>query len=192
MEVEHGAHFLILYYPPWPELVVHMSPPRGPCMNHQCPTRPTQVRPEMELLHERLLSSKHRVASGGSADLFFVPLHLAGVRGPRGAFVQAAFQYLRATWPHFDRTGGRNHLLLVTDDMGGCSLLLDPATALWLRNVTLLTLFGYVVCLYLAAPSREASWQLAARAAAATTQSEEVIYSKLAHRSWVSPLLGHL
>jgi len=57
--------------------------------------------------------------------------------------LQAAFQYIRETWPYFDRTGGRNHLLVVTDDVGGCSLLGDPAAKALLRNVTLLTLFGY-------------------------------------------------
>ena len=51
--------------------------------------RPPSVRPEMDLLHERLLSSKHRVATGDSADFFFIPLNLAGVRAPMGAYLQA-------------------------------------------------------------------------------------------------------
>jgi hypothetical protein len=54
--------------------------------------RPPNVRPEMDLLHERLLSSKHRVATGDAADFYFIPLNLAGVRAPVGAYVQARHQ----------------------------------------------------------------------------------------------------
>jgi len=80
-------------------------------------------------LHQRFLASPYRTSNPEEADYFFIPLYRSlgaytagwgpGVVTPKGwrAFM-AAVGYVNRTWPYFARKGGRDHLMVITCDVG--------------------------------------------------------------------------
>ena len=81
------------------------------------------------LLHQQLLRSEHRTLDAAAADFFFIPLHLSlGFYSHRYYFkhfttpaqkpLRDAIAYVRRTWPFFDRSGGRDHIMAFTQDQG--------------------------------------------------------------------------
>ncbi|KAG2432503.1 hypothetical protein HXX76_008848 [Chlamydomonas incerta] len=93
------------------------------------------------VLHELFLTSEHRTLDPQEADFFYVPINLAcyfdlygwnelpawpphtrTVRPFAAALMQrAALRWLNATFPHFARRGGRDHIWLYAHDEGACS-----------------------------------------------------------------------
>ena len=81
------------------------------------------------LLHQQLLRSKHRTLNPDIADFFFIPLHLSlgyyshryyfkHFTGPAQKPLRDAIAYVRTTWPYFQRRGGRDHIMVMTQDQG--------------------------------------------------------------------------
>jgi len=80
-------------------------------------------------LHQRFLASPYRTANPDEADFFFLPLYRSlgaytagwgpGVITPKGwrAF-GAARDYVDRTWPFWKRKGGRDHMMVITCDVG--------------------------------------------------------------------------
>ena len=103
------------------------------------------------MLLRRLLRSGHRTTDGAKADYFYLPLTLSlGFRSHRyGIYMPSstsanligdAVAHVRARWPWFNKSGGADHMVAWTGDLG----------AVWLRarqpvlnNVTLLTHWGF-------------------------------------------------
>ena len=72
-------------------------------------------------LLERILNSPYRTHDPEQADFFFIPtfdLCLSRARTSRSKLVAWAVSYVRDTWPYWDRSGGKNHLLVTADDQG--------------------------------------------------------------------------
>ena len=69
-----------------------------------------------------------RVTQPEDADLFYVPM--LGALGPGGSIgggcerdkLELIIRYVRARWPWWDRSGGRDHVLFMTGDQGACGL----------------------------------------------------------------------
>ena len=81
------------------------------------------------ILHQTLLRSKHRTLDPDAADFFFIPLHLSlGYYSHRYYFkhftqpahkpLRDAIRYVKATWPFWARRGGRDHIVVMTQDQG--------------------------------------------------------------------------
>ena len=81
------------------------------------------------IIHRRALRSAYRVTDASQADFFLVPVWVSsamwqmnwGFRDllPTGVReVRALAEYLRATWPYFDRKGGADHLWVFGHDQG--------------------------------------------------------------------------
>ena len=81
------------------------------------------------MLHQQLLRSKYRTLDPEEADYFFIPLHLSlGYYSHRYYFkhftqpahkpLRDVLAYVRATWPYFDRHGGKDHIVVMTQDQG--------------------------------------------------------------------------
>ncbi|KAG7674943.1 hypothetical protein Ndes2526A_g07692 [Nannochloris sp. 'desiccata'] len=108
-------------------------------------------------LHEMLLQSKHRTLDPEKADFFYMPVYVScfywpvyGAAdfpwfhgGPTSTRVSQGVNLLLEMWtwvqshkPYWDRSNGRDHILLVTHDEGSCHV---PAV---LRNATILTHWG--------------------------------------------------
>lgn len=104
---------------------------------------------------ELLLHSAHRTTDPELADFFYVPvfdgcslalhhhnkraydLFPAAKRYPRGMTMQEeALKYIRGAYPFWNRTGGKDHLLLAVADEGSCL----SSGAVW--NATFLTHWG--------------------------------------------------
>ncbi|KAK9805384.1 hypothetical protein WJX73_009679 [Symbiochloris irregularis] len=92
------------------------------------------------LLHEHLLQSPHRTLDPEEADFFYVPVYTScyvhpvhgwadgpwwyGPSGPRvmhaANMLLEAKQWLQTHLPYWNRTGGKDHVWLVTHDEGSC------------------------------------------------------------------------
>ncbi|KAG2432501.1 hypothetical protein HXX76_008846 [Chlamydomonas incerta] len=92
------------------------------------------------VLHELFLTSEHRTLDPEEADFFYVPVNVGclfdvygwneiprwprGLLGPRthGATMmqREAMRWLNATFPHFARRGGRDHIWMHPHDEGAC------------------------------------------------------------------------
>ena len=81
------------------------------------------------MLHQQLLRSKYRTLDPEAADFFFIPLHLSlGFYSHRYYFkhftrpaikpTRDALEYVAHTWPYLKRHGGRDHILVMTQDQG--------------------------------------------------------------------------
>jgi len=81
------------------------------------------------IIHRRMLVSKYRVTDPELADYFFVPIWVSsamwqmnwGFRDllPTGVrTVRQATDYIRQTWPYFDRKGGADHIWVFGHDQG--------------------------------------------------------------------------
>lgn len=91
---------------------------------------------EMELLHERLLSSEHRVVEG-PADLYFIPVSLSFVSMESSAqHLLEALQWVAQAHPFWNATGGARHLIVITTDLGQCQLKSNPELSALLTHVT--------------------------------------------------------
>lgn len=91
-------------------------------------------------LHEWLLRSPHRTVDPSEADFFYVPVYTACTilpvydyvgPGPYAngypmrpvtamRMVWDAIEHIRKTAPHWDEKGGKDHILLLSHDEGGC------------------------------------------------------------------------
>ena len=80
---------------------------------------------------EQLLSDTAvRTLDPASADLFLVPLwavELASNTGCARGHVSLVTEHVRRRYPFWNASGGRDHVLLVTADKGGCGLGPTPA-----------------------------------------------------------------
>ena len=81
------------------------------------------------ILHQQLLRSKYRTLDPEEADYFFIPLHLSlGFYSHRYYFkhfttpaakpLRDAIEYVKSTWPYFGRKGGKDHIMVMTQDQG--------------------------------------------------------------------------
>ena len=82
------------------------------------------------IMHKMLLKSRHRTLDPAQADFFFIPLHLSlGYYSHRYYFkhftqpahkpLRDAIAYVKKTWPqHWERHGGRDHMMVMTQDQG--------------------------------------------------------------------------
>lgn len=81
------------------------------------------------IMHHDLLQSPHRTLDPEQADYFFIPLYLSlGYYTHRYYFkhftqtaavaLRAALKYVQETWPYMKRNGGRDHILVFTQDQG--------------------------------------------------------------------------
>ena len=81
------------------------------------------------ILHQQLLRSPYRTTDPEQADFFFIPLHLSlGYYSHRYYFkhfttpavkpLRDALSYIKETWPYFNRNGGKDHLIVMTQDQG--------------------------------------------------------------------------
>ena len=113
-------------------------------------------------LHERLLHSYHRVADPELADYFYVPVwggcwlsrfsrptprhhdlpsmakrdpQLKKPRAARASEVyRRAFEYIRATYPFWNRTGGKDHIWTFPHDEGACLAPLELAPSILISH----------------------------------------------------------
>ncbi|KAG1670892.1 hypothetical protein FOA52_000394 [Chlamydomonas sp. UWO 241] len=76
-----------------------------------------QDRPLAFMLHQRLLSAGARTPDGDSADYYLIPMT---IRGPsESMWLVDAIEYIRETWPWWDKHGGgARHLVVHTGDVG--------------------------------------------------------------------------
>jgi len=103
-------------------------------------------RVEMELLHERLLSSEHRVVEG-PADLYFIPVSMSFISSESSAqHLLDALQWLAQAHPFWNATGGARHLIVVTGDRGQCQLNNGPHEAVEQLNALLTHVTFVQVC----------------------------------------------
>ena len=81
------------------------------------------------MLHQQLLRSPYRTLDPEQADFFFIPLHLSlGFYSHRYYFkhftmpahkpLRDVIRYVNVTWPYFQRRGGRDHIMVMTQDQG--------------------------------------------------------------------------
>ena len=81
------------------------------------------------IMHHELLKSPHRTLDPEEADFFFIPVYLSlGYYTHRYYFkhftntaavvLRAALQYVNETWPYFGRNGGKDHILVFSQDQG--------------------------------------------------------------------------
>ena len=83
---------------------------------------------EWRFLELLLGDHAHRALRPEEADLFYIPL--LGALGPGGSIgggcerdkLELIIRYVRARWPWWDRSGGRDHVLFMTGDQGACGL----------------------------------------------------------------------
>ena len=83
---------------------------------------------EWRFLELLLGDGAHRALRPEDADLFYIPL--LGALGSGGSIgggcerdkLELVIRYLRARWPWWDRSGGRDHVLFMTGDQGACGL----------------------------------------------------------------------
>eukprot|EP00195_Chlamydomonas_chlamydogama_P007154 CAMPEP_0202896838 /NCGR_PEP_ID=MMETSP1392-20130828/5751_1 /ASSEMBLY_ACC=CAM_ASM_000868 /TAXON_ID=225041 /ORGANISM="Chlamydomonas chlamydogama, Strain SAG 11-48b" /LENGTH=484 /DNA_ID=CAMNT_0049582321 /DNA_START=368 /DNA_END=1822 /DNA_ORIENTATION=+ len=107
-----------------PKIYIYEVPPRfNTWKNIEKFDRPLYVQ-----LWKRIISSGHRTLDADEADFYYIPVDF------RYLFQDAAhvIQYVRETWPYWDRTGGAKHLLLSTSDLGGC----EGSQLMRIRNMT--------------------------------------------------------
>ena len=82
------------------------------------------------LIHRWLLHSPYRTLDPKEADFFFVPCYISlgfydfefglyWLSGRGFNFVREAFDYVQATWPHWNQSKGADHLFVMTNDKGG-------------------------------------------------------------------------
>jgi len=121
-----------------PRIYVYTLPP---AMNiwfeHTTPERNLGLQ-----LHERLLASRYRTADPDKADFFYLPVSPMGHPNNLGQqshyAAVAAAAWARDNGPHWNRSGGRDHLAAFGWDFGGCPVGGHPLLA----NVTLISHFG--------------------------------------------------
>ena len=116
-----------------PKLYVYELPPRFNSWMHAGEVgwwQDMDLWGEDVVIHRRALRSTYRVLDPEQADYFLVPVWDSsamwqmnwGFRDllPTGVRAHAdAVDYIRATWPYFDRKGGKDHLWVFGHDQGG-------------------------------------------------------------------------
>ncbi|MEW5317115.1 MAG: hypothetical protein WDW38_008443 [Sanguina aurantia] len=98
-------------------------------------------RPLHLLLWQRLASAGVRTLDAASADYFYLPLN---TRFKQSATLMAALGYVRSTWPWWNETQGRRHLIMHTGDLGVTELfnrtwgrqdfMREAGNAIWLTH----------------------------------------------------------
>ncbi|EFJ53243.1 acetylglucosaminyltransferase [Volvox carteri f. nagariensis] len=135
-------------YPYFPSLKIYMYdiPPNivGP---HQFEDGNGGIHPQYEsfLRFQGLFLndvSGIRTENPHEANLFYIPAFTyyssSNLGDPTGAAVRAV-NWVAATFPFFNRTGGRDHFVLLSGDRGACYLKTLPQT----ENLIRVTHFGY-------------------------------------------------
>ena len=81
------------------------------------------------ILHQQLLRSRYRTLDPEDADYFYIPLHLSlgfyshryyfkHFTAPAAKPLRDAINYVKSTWPYFNRKGGKDHIMVMTQDQG--------------------------------------------------------------------------
>eukprot|EP00854_Cymbomonas_tetramitiformis_P002254 gene2254-2971_t len=106
---------------PSPRIYVYHLPPRF--NTYLLPPSSYRIAADARLasvfLLDRLLGSKHRTSNASEAEYFFLGLPMAGFLDSAG--VEEAIRYVREVYPYWNKTEGADHILVATDDEGGCS-----------------------------------------------------------------------
>ncbi|KAK3263018.1 hypothetical protein CYMTET_28155 [Cymbomonas tetramitiformis] len=111
---------------PLPKIYIYELPPRYNAwlLYHHDPARYNSIYSAARFMHERLLTSEYRTTDPAEADFFFIPIwNRAALSGPPrrgGRYFTQLLSYVQETWPYFNRTNGRDHMLVITDDHGIC------------------------------------------------------------------------
>ena len=103
-------------------------------------------------LHRWLLHSPYRTLDPSTADYFYVPAYLSlgfydfefGLYwlSNRGhAFLRKLFTYVASAFPYYNRTGGRDHILVMTNDKGATFI---RGSVPQLQKVSLITQWGWI------------------------------------------------
>ncbi|PSC70174.1 ser thr phosphatase [Micractinium conductrix] len=74
---------------------------------------------------EQFVHSPVRTEDPSEASLFYVPVFPFALTGPGGdslEYVNQALDYLRTTYPYWNRTAGRDHFFFTMGDRGSCHL----------------------------------------------------------------------
>lgn len=73
-----------------------------------------------ELFHSRLLTSEYRVANGDDAELFFVPVSArkSGPADGAGHHIIGAAEWVKQTFPWWNKHDGADHMFIVVGDYG--------------------------------------------------------------------------
>jgi len=102
-------------------------------------------------LHRWLLRSPYRTLDPAQADYFLVPAYLSlgfydyefglyWLTSRGNAFLREVMAYVQKTWPHYERRGGADHLLVMTNDKGA-TFIRGSVPAV--RPMTLVTQWGW-------------------------------------------------
>ena len=73
-------------------------------------------RPTHHLFWQRLLSSGAMTADGDSADWYFIPVRCRGHQDKE--LLPGAIEYIRKTWPWWNKSRGSRHFAIHTGDLG--------------------------------------------------------------------------
>lgn len=92
---------------------------------------------------ERLLASPYRTTDSEKADYFYIPLMIRNRGGYKESLVVLALNYIKRTWPFWNATGGKDHIILTNDDWGNCEIGPWGERDPYLDNVVTLTLWGH-------------------------------------------------
>eukprot|EP00201_Polytomella_parva_P010230 CAMPEP_0175052758 /NCGR_PEP_ID=MMETSP0052_2-20121109/8536_1 /TAXON_ID=51329 ORGANISM="Polytomella parva, Strain SAG 63-3" /NCGR_SAMPLE_ID=MMETSP0052_2 /ASSEMBLY_ACC=CAM_ASM_000194 /LENGTH=353 /DNA_ID=CAMNT_0016317195 /DNA_START=180 /DNA_END=1237 /DNA_ORIENTATION=- len=84
-------------------------------------------RPLMHLIWHRLVNSGVRTVNGNEADYFFVPFSLRNGQSVRQ--LSAVLMYIRTEFPFWDKSEGKNHIFVSSDEFGRRLLSADLLTA---------------------------------------------------------------
>lgn len=78
-------------------------------------------RPPLQLaIPERILTGGHRTTDGANADFYYIP---ASARDLKKTYsLQPLFSYISQTWPYWNATGGRRHVMPA--EGGSCTLVM--------------------------------------------------------------------
>jgi hypothetical protein len=98
-------------------------------------------------LHMRLLASEYRTTDPSDADFYFVPVwaRAAGSGPPRyrSKYLIETRNYIMHAFPYWNRTSGRDHLWVLTDDHGACDEFGAGTRVKEIAHSIFLTHFGY-------------------------------------------------
>ncbi|KAK3280519.1 hypothetical protein CYMTET_11642 [Cymbomonas tetramitiformis] len=130
------------------KIYIYELPPRfnSWLLYHHHPFSMGSIYSAGRFLHERLLASEFRTADPEEADYFLIPMWgRAAVGSPRHAsrYLKEVIGYIQRTWPYFQRSGGRDHIAVLTDDHGACDEFASRQLVKELGETIMITHWGY-------------------------------------------------
>ncbi|GIL87530.1 hypothetical protein Vretifemale_15566 [Volvox reticuliferus] len=90
------------------------------------------------MFYQRMLGSGARIADGDKADWYYIPVRLR--TSTDSSFLLHSIEYIRDTYPWWNRTGGSRHFIIHTGDLGADEVAEDVYALT--ENVTWLTHWG--------------------------------------------------